>query len=193
MGTKGIYSFADIERQRAAVLFPVEFRAITRTIASAAGGYGQNSQHLNLMSLLNPADLKSALASYWYEFEGAFRIFGAYSGAILMVIAFYKILTQVFGGGVHCAVLSKMFGKVFGLLGFFCPNLASLFVIYGNEEMRSTGNAKATIKGTLRAYAGHRKNNTVTQQPSDEPNYPFQEMRELQRQEGTASMVLGHN
>ena len=99
MGTKGIYSFADIERQRAAVLFPVEFRAITRTIASAAGGYGQNSQHLNLMSLLNPADLKSALASYWYEFEGAFRIFGAYSGAILMVIAFYKILTQVFGGG----------------------------------------------------------------------------------------------
>ena len=34
MGTAGIYSSSDMERQRMAVLFPLEMRAITRTIAS---------------------------------------------------------------------------------------------------------------------------------------------------------------
>ena len=65
VGTAGIYSPNDINRQRMAVLFPLELRAITRTIASTIGGYQTSPSSFKLANLVDQDYLNKAITSYW--------------------------------------------------------------------------------------------------------------------------------
>ena len=185
VGQAGIYSPADLDRQRSRLLFPIELKAITRTIASSAGGYQSERHGLDMMSLLDPEELKRTLKSYWIEFEGAFRTFGSYSGAILMLGMIYKALLHICSGSIHCTVISKLYGWLCGLLVCLCPSIANLAIIYGRDEIQRTGNARATIRGSVREY---RRQNQAVQElrtcPDDNVGnlYPNIENPEGQRQ-----------
>ena len=186
IGTKGIYSYADIERQRSAILFPVEFNAITRTIASTAGGYHRSRGHLNLMGMINPVDLKKALSDYWKELNDTLQLLGSYSGLVLMIVTVYRALAYACGGGFQCAVLTKIFGRFWGCLGLLCPTGANLAILLGREELRRTGNQRATLQGIIREYRrqNHQENVEVGTNPSraenEYPVYELQEMRNCQ-------------
>lgn len=63
-----------------------------------------------------------------------------------------KLLSTLCQGGVNCYILSNMFGKCCGLLGVLCPVLANSAILFGKEEMKESGESKATLKGTLKAF-----------------------------------------
>ena len=191
----GIYTPKDIERQRAAVLFPLEYTPITRTIAANAGGYTTHNQGLNMFSMINTNQLKQAVANYWDEFSGLFKAFGAYSGGIIMIMVIYKTMAHVCHGGVHCMAISKIFGGMVGLLAFVCPNLASLALIYGREDIKSTGNPRATLRGAFREFRNDQKLNDdqkivdIEIGPAEQGDgaremYPITDLTQLRFQEG---------
>lgn len=157
IGTAGIYSPEDIDRQRMAVLFPLEMRAITRSIASTVGGYQSVPSSFKLANLVDKDYLHEAIASYWEKFHSGLQIFGIYSGAIMGMLMIIKILSSLCKGGINCYILSKMFGKCFGILAIICPALANSAIIFGNEEMKNTGNNKATLKGSFQAFQNRGK------------------------------------
>ena len=161
VGTTGIYSPADLDRQRSRLLFPIELKAITRTIASTASGYNSGRHGLDMLALIDPVHLRKTLQSYWEDFESAFRTFGSYSGAIIMIGMVYKALLHLCNGGLHFTVISRLYGWVCGMLACICPGLANLAIIYGREEIKNTGQARATILGTVREYRRQHQSDRV--------------------------------
>lgn len=152
VGTAGIYTTSDMNRQRMAVLFPLELRAITRSIASSVGGYQSSPSAFKLSNLVDDNYLENAIATYWHKLHSGIQIFGIYSGVVMGVVMIGKLLSTLCQGGVNCYILSNMFGKCCGLLGILCPILANSAIIFGKEEMTDSGRAKATLKGTLKAF-----------------------------------------
>lgn len=152
VGTAGIYTTSDLNRQRMAVLFPLELRAITRSIASSVGGYQTSPNGFKLSNLVDNNYLENAIASYWHKLHSGIQIFGIYSGVVMGCVMIGKMLSTLCQGGVNCYILNSMFGKCCGLLGLMCPVLANSIILFGKEEMKESGKAKATIKGTFKAF-----------------------------------------
>ena len=178
IGMSGIYSYEDIERQRSAILFTVEHNAIAKTITSNAGGYQTGSRDLNLMGLINPVDLQNALEDYWQTLDSNLQVIGSYSGLVLMIIAVYKMLTAMLGGGIHCVMLHKLFGWLGGCFGLLCPVASNVALILGQEEIRRTGNAQATVPGIIREF--RRQNRPMMARPRDTDLYPLRDIQVLQ-------------
>jgi hypothetical protein len=152
IGTVGIYSLADIGRQRSAVLFPVERRAITRQIADTAAGLQTGPRSFDLSSLVDVDHFKAMMASYWNELDNSIRIFGSYSGFILGIGFIYRICTTLCTGTLNGTAVTKMFGKCWGLLACLLPGIAHLALLYGKEEQRRTGKTKVSPRGAWNAY-----------------------------------------
>ena len=152
LGTIGIYSVADLNRQRSAVLFPVERRAITRQIADTAAGLQTGPRSFDLTTLIDPDHFQSMINSYWNELDNSIRIFGTYSGAILGIGLIYRIFTTLCTGTLNGTAVAKMFGKCWGFLACLLPGIAHLALLYGTEEQRRTGKTKISPKGAWNAY-----------------------------------------
>ena len=158
IGTSGIYSPQDVNRQRMAVLFPLEMRAITRSIASTVGGYqsspGSNFQFSNLV---DQNYLQDAIRSYWDKLHSGLQSFGIYSGMLVGIIMIFRLASTLLKGGLNFYILTNMFTKCGAMLGVVCPTLAHSAMIFGNEEIKQSGNGKATIKGTYKAFKNKHK------------------------------------
>ena len=184
--TLGIYSLQDLERQRAAVLLPMEYTAITRTIAANAGGFSTKRQGLNMLNMLDPDQFKQVVIGYWEEVANSFKVFGAYSGGIIMIIIIYRALVQACQGSIHFAAVKKIFGFGAGLLACVCPALANLILIYGHENKRNSSSGKATIKGAYnefkKAHSGRKggARETETDVSEESELYPIAEIRTLE-------------
>ena len=152
IGTSGIYSAADISRQRSAVLFPVEQKAITRQIANTAAGYLNGPRSFNLEALVSPDVIDQALSSYWQKVNQGIRIFGIYSGVVLGIGMIYRCLMGLCEGTLHFSVLKSMFGKFTALLGCICPAIAHYAVLYGREEQKRKNVSKVSAREVFRAY-----------------------------------------
>lgn len=155
VGTTGIYSIADLSRQRSAILFPIERRTITRQIADTAAGLQTGPQSFDLLALVNPEHLKTMVESYWAEFDNSIRLFGTYSGAILGIGFIYRMCTSICMGTLNGAAVTKMFGKCCGFAACLIPGVAHLALLYGSVEQQRTGRTKITPKGAWRAYRSH--------------------------------------
>ena len=161
VGTAGIYSPHDISRQRMAVLFPLELRAITRSIASTIGGYRRTPSAFQLSNLLDQDYLDSAISSYWDRVHSGLQTFGIYSGAIMGLVMIAKLLSLLMKGSINFYILTSMFGRCCAILGVICPTLAHSAMIFGNEEIKTSGKPKATVKGAFRAF----KNRSAPKDP----------------------------
>ena len=155
IGTTGIYSLADLNRQRSAVLFPIERRAITRQIADTAAGLQTGPQTFDLLALVDENHLKNAIASYWNEFDNSIRLFGTYSGAILGIGFIYRLCTNLCTGTLNGTAVAKMFGKCCGMAACLLPGVAHLALIYGAAEQQRTGRARVSPSAAWRAYKKH--------------------------------------
>ena len=112
-----------------------------------------------------------------------------------MIMVIYKTMAHVCQGGMHCTAISKIFGGMVGFLAFVCPNLASLALIYGREDIKSTGNPRATLRGAFREFRNDQKLNdgqkTVDIEigPAEQGDraremYPITDLTQLRFQEG---------
>ena len=186
--TLGIYSAQDLERQRAAVLHPLEYNAITRTIAANAGGFSKERQGLNMLNMMDPVQLKQVVVGHWEALTGKFKIFGAYSGGIIMIVFIYKAVAQACQGGIHFAAVKRIFGLGMGLVACVCPALANLALIYGQEDRKNSGNKKATVKGAFKEFQRVHTGEIETAAVREEQAlYPLAEIRTL----GTAASTRG--
>ena len=152
VGTAGIYSVADLNRQRTAVLFPTERRSITRQIADTAAGIHAGPHTINLQALVDESHLTSMMESLWEKFDGKARIFGAYSGLILGIGYIYRTLTGACEGTVNGTAVSSMFGKIWGCLACIFPSLAHIALLYGKEEQERSGRTKIKPKAVWATY-----------------------------------------
>ena len=171
IGTVGIYSLADINRQRSAILFPVERRAITRQIADTAAGLQTGPRSFDLTALVDPSHFKAIIFSYWNELDNSIRIFGTYSGAILGVGFIYRICTTLCTGTLNGTAVTKMFGKCWGMLACLVPGIAHLALLYGKEEQQRTGKTRVSPRGAWNAYKNNKK-------PVDEVSINERELQE---------------
>ena len=84
---RSIYSTSDMKRHHMAILFPLEMRAITRSIASSVTGYQSVPSTLNLANLVDGSYLEDAIDNYWHKINSGIQVFGIYSGVGLHIDA----------------------------------------------------------------------------------------------------------
>lgn len=181
IGTVGIYSMADLNRQRSSVLFPIERRTITRQIADTAAGLQTGPRSFDMLSLIDQDHFKSIMVSYWEELDTSIRVFGQYSGFVLGIGFIYKIGTAICAGTLNGSAVTQMFGKCCGLLACFLPGIAHLALLYGKEEQHRTGNTRISPKGAWEIYRNQKTSRH--RQPSEE-NYNKEQKLELEEPEG---------
>ena len=102
-----------------------------------------------------------------------------------MIGMVYKALLHLCNGGLHFTVISRLYGWVCGMLACICPGLANLAVIYGREEIKNTGNARATILGTVREYRRQHQSVRVMEASPDDGHtslYPTIDSTEATRE-----------
>ena len=170
LGTAGIYSLEDLNRQRSSVLFPVERRAITRQIADAAVGVQNGPRSFDMFALIDPDHFKTVITSYWDELDSSIRVFGTYSGAILGIGFLYRMCTMLCNGALNGTAVAKMFGKMWGVVACLFPGVAHIALLYGKEAQNRTGKTKVTPKGAWKAYRGRKSKNRNDYAGEDTPS-----------------------